>query len=87
MLTLQQALAEEKEARSGAEGKLRGEAEDKCAHIVRLEGALRQCQAEIASHVTRAEEDSTHNSTLIWQMRHEVGVASDDVYMWCDGMC
>lgn len=75
VLTLQRALADEKEVRSGAEGQLRGEAEDRCAHIARLEGALRQCQAEVASHVTRAEEDSTHNSTLIWQMRHEVGGA------------
>ena len=74
---LETQLREEKETHVRATKHLRAEVDGGCNHVAQLEGALQQCKVELAGHMSRMEEDSTHHTTQIWQMKSQVGLGID----------
>ena len=71
---LQAQQGEEKEAHLRTTNQLRAEVEAGCGQVAQLEGALRQYKVELEGHMTRQQEDSTHHTTQLWQMKSQVGV-------------
>lgn len=72
---LEAQVEEEREAHLRSANQLHAEVD----HIAQLEGSLQQCKMEMGGHMTRLEEDSTHHTTQIWQMKSQVGMP---IFKW-----